>query len=99
MPNYDEKNTKPGKEARWADEAARISYWPVRKEAAVGRVIKRGDRIEKKRRLRMLDELEAIKKEHAAIERKLRWQIWQRDETGRQIRMNVDAAFMFSQRY
>ena len=51
--------------------------------------------LKEKERLRMLDELEAIKKEHAAIERKLRWQIWQRDETGRQIRMNVDAAFMF----
>ena len=61
----------------------------------MGRVIKREIALKEKERLKVLDEIEATKKEHAAIERKLRWQIWQRDETGRQIRMNVDAAFMF----
>ena len=57
--------------------------------------LKREIALKETEKLRVLKQMEEAKIEHAAIERKLRWQIWQRDETGRQIRMNVDFAFSF----
>ena len=51
--------------------------------------------VKEKEKEKVLLDMQKAARQHADMERELRWNIWQRDETARQIMMNVDSTFMF----
>jgi hypothetical protein len=57
--------------------------------------LKREISVKEKEKQKVLKQMNIAAAKHADLERELRWNIWQRDETARQIRMDVDSAFLF----